>query len=77
MSRLWDQVEKRSATMVTRIALVALGLLAFATSASGEEPKGFLDAPWGTPLETVTKKLPPKVQCRRIATDKTAVYCKH
>ena len=36
VSRFWDQVEKRGATMVTRIAFVALSLLALATSASAE-----------------------------------------
>jgi hypothetical protein len=30
-------------------------LLALATSASAEEPKGFLEWPWGTAKETITK----------------------
>jgi hypothetical protein len=38
------------------LALVALGcLLTLATSAAGEEPKGFLTWPWGTTKETMLK----------------------
>jgi hypothetical protein len=52
-----------------------LCLLVLAAAASGEEPKGFLDSPWGTSQETMAKRLPTTVQCQR-HTDKS-MGCKN
>jgi hypothetical protein len=44
------------ATHHLRLLLALLCLLALATSASAEEPKGFLTWPWGTTKETMFKE---------------------
>jgi hypothetical protein len=46
------------------IVVATLCLLALTSSASAEEPKGFLEWPWGTPQETITKRFSTSVQCR-------------